>query len=58
MRSSVGLAVFALEVSIVRQDVFDATPGADLTHNHADGHTHAPDAWLTAHDGRVLGDAI
>jgi hypothetical protein len=37
----------------VGQQLFDGAAGRHRPDDHADGHAHAPDAWLPAHDFKI-----
>ena len=50
--------VFTFEIGVVREQLIDRPAGADLGDNHANGHTHASDGRLTAHQAWDVGDAI
>jgi hypothetical protein len=38
--------------------LFDAAAGANLSDDHANSDAHTPDTGLTAHDKRILSNAI
>jgi len=42
----------------VGQQLFHGAAGRHRPDDHADGHAHAPDAWLPAHDLRIHRDAV
>jgi len=50
--------VFALQVGIVGEDLFNRMARADLTDDHAHSDAHSAYARLSAHDVEVLCDAI
>jgi len=47
-----------LDIREVGQQLFDCAAGRHRPDDHADGHAHAPDAWLPAHDLRVHRNAV
>jgi hypothetical protein len=50
--------VFAFEIGVVGENLLNGMSGADLADNHAYGDPHAAYAWFSAHNGRVLRDAV
>src|ERR1700722_16886485 len=50
--------ILALEVRIAGENFVNRMSGANLVHEHANSHTHGPNARPAAHDGRVLRDAV
>jgi hypothetical protein len=49
--------VGALKIWIIAEQFVDRAAGADLPDDHPDSHALPADAWLAAHNRRVLGDA-
>ena len=48
--------VVLFEIRKVGQQLLDGPPGSQSLHDHADGHTHAPNTRLAAHDFRIHGN--
>jgi hypothetical protein len=42
----------------IGQQLFDGAARGHRLDDHAGGHTHAPDAWLAAHDRGIHGNAV
>ena len=47
-----------VDIREVGQQLFDGAAGRHGPDDHADGHAHAPDAWLPTHDLRIHRDAV
>src|SRR5579863_6195993 len=50
--------VLALQIRIIPEQFLDGASCADLPNDHAYRHSHPANARLSAHDGRILGNAI
>ena len=46
------------EIREIGEQLLDRAPGGHGLNDHADGHTHAVDARLAAHDFRIRRDAV
>src|SRR5689334_16162797 len=49
--------IVALEIGIVREEIFNCAAGADLPDDHPDRDAQSTNARLAAHDGGVLGNS-
>src|SRR5262245_28564948 len=49
--------VLGFEIGILAQDLVPDSSRGDEADDRADGDTHAPNAWLSAHDSGVTSDA-
>src|SRR6202035_736539 len=50
--------VFALQIGVLSQDLFDRMARAELADNHAYGDAHAPNAGFSSHHAGFLGNTI
>ena len=50
--------IFAFQVGIIGEDLFNAAARPDLAHNRANGHAHPAYARFSTHHARILSDAI